>query len=316
MSKDSRYYLNILEDGKDREFNFYSFNSFTNQILIGTGGFGNVYRANYKDANMLVALKSYEASSNLKEIVNEVRIQKAVDIHDNILRFLGVTKQEQEEICFSGIREKVVEGTPIRYWEIYQECWQNDPDIRPTMSQIFDKLKKINLNSPVFQITSSNNSVVSLHYADSMDIELCIKDFFTNIIEQNHDISLQYEVDFFNSQAKDLWNILVKLTNIGKEFTQISKEINEHYMHRPRIIKSIFEWLKHYNENMNPDSNSNLQCLLGFFHFMGISTRKDQELAFNLFNGAAINNPIAVFYLAECFRCGYGVNKDPAKAIE
>ncbi|CAG8506583.1 3287_t:CDS:2 [Cetraspora pellucida] len=351
MSKDSRYYLKILEDGRDKEFNFYTFDSFTDIILIGTGGFGQVYRANYKDANMLVALKSYEVGSNLKEIVNEIKIQKTVDIHDNIIRFLGVTKQEGDNyllvlqwasngtlrdyleknfvemnwkqklqfaiqlssavnylhsreiihpdfglsrwittnsrchygvlryvdpqaiinsqnyklnkksdvysvgmlmwelssgqipfrsyddknipgICLSGIREKVVEGTPIGYFEIYQQCWQNDPDLRPMMSQVFDKLKKINLNSPVSRIT---DSTVPFPCIDSRDIELCIGDFFTNIIEQNHNISLQYEDNILNSQATNLWNILVKLTNIGKDFTQISNEM--YHKHSPRIIK-------------------------------------------------------------------------------
>lgn len=43
-------------------------------------------------------------------------------------------------------------------------------------------------------------------------------------------------------------------------------------------------------------------------------SRIDQDPTFNLFNNAALNNP--VFYFAECFRCGYGVDKDSAKAIE
>ncbi|KAF0545757.1 kinase-like protein [Gigaspora margarita] len=333
-------YLNILEEGRNKEFNFYPFDSFSDITLSGSGGFGNVYKAKYTAADMLVALKSYEKSyenSDLKEIVNELRIQKNVDIHQNIIRFLGVTKQEgdkyllvlqwadggtlrsyleknfldmnwnkklqfatqivsavnylhsldiihrdihpknilihqenikladfglsrritvnsrcnfgalryidpqvfmrsnqnyelskksdvysvgmimweissgkipfcsiddldvQREICFNSIREKIVEGTPIIYLNIYQECWENDPDIRPTMDQVYDSLKKINLNSPVFQIASSSNislpSTTLISNTNSTDIELCISGFLTNIVHQNNDSSIRYDDD-------------------------------------------------------------------------------------------------------------------------
>ncbi|CAI2183777.1 20196_t:CDS:2 [Funneliformis geosporum] len=42
-----------------------------------------------------------------------------------------------------GLREKVVPGTPEEYVNIYTECWQNEPDNRPTMSQVVDQLSSI-----------------------------------------------------------------------------------------------------------------------------------------------------------------------------
>ncbi|CAG8452097.1 24916_t:CDS:2 [Dentiscutata erythropus] len=373
MSQD--YYLSCLKEG----INIYPYDSFSDIRLSGSGGFGNVYQAIYRDADMLVALKS---NSNLKEIVNELRIQKTVDVHENIIRFLGVTKNEgdkyllvlqwadggtlrriihrdihpnnilihqenikladfglsrwitansrcdygvlryvdpqafikasrnyklnkksdvysvgmlmwelssgripfgslddlaiQREICFNGIREKIVEGTPISYLEIYQRCWQNDPDLRPTMDQIYDSLKKVDLNSPVFRITSSNISLpctTVLPITDLLDIEICVNGFLTNIIHQNRDISIQYDDSALNSQANELWNILDNSTNIGKDFTQISKEIIEYHRQKQKDIKNIFDWLKRNSTNTT-NHDSSLQCLLGFFYFMGIGTKK------------------------------------------
>ncbi|CAG8603923.1 15047_t:CDS:2, partial [Gigaspora rosea] len=276
MPNDSDHYLNILEEGRNKEFNSYPFDSFSDITLSGSGGFGNVYKAKYSAADMLVALKSFE-NSDLKEIVNELRIQKIVDIHQNIIRFLGVTKQE--------------------------ECWQNDPDLRPTMDQVYDNLKKVSLNSPVFQITSSNLSLplpstALISNANSTDLELCISGFLTNIVHQNDAFSIRYDDDdvSLNSQANELWNILVKSTNIGKDFAQISKEIIEYHKLKLKNIKLIFDWLKIQSTN-NTNSNSILQCLLGFFYFMGISTENNQKSAFYLFNDAAKNHSIAAFYL-------------------
>ncbi|CAG8516515.1 11839_t:CDS:2 [Gigaspora margarita] len=277
-------YLNILEEGRNKEFNFYPFDSFSDITLSGSGGFGNVYKAKYTAADMLVALKSYEKSyenSDLKEIVNELRIQKNVDIHQNIIRFLGVTKQE--EICFNSIREKIVEGTPIIYLNIYQECWENDPDLRPTMDQVYDSLKKINLNSPVFQIASSSNislpSTTLISNTNSTDIELCISGFLTNIVHQNNDSSIRYDDDdvSLNSQANELWNILVKSTNIGKEFAQISKEIIEFHKLKLRNIKILFDWLNIHSTNTN--SNSILQST-NRLKEMSSSSLKSKRLIF------------------------------------
>jgi len=57
-------------------FKYYEFKHFNNIQEIGTGSFGKVYRANWKNSDEYFALKSFFNLNNatVKEIVNEVII--------------------------------------------------------------------------------------------------------------------------------------------------------------------------------------------------------------------------------------------------
>ncbi|RIB26935.1 kinase-like domain-containing protein [Gigaspora rosea] len=43
-----------------------------------------------------------------------------------------------------GARETPIEGTPPKYIELYQRCWDDNPDNRPETKEILDILKQIN----------------------------------------------------------------------------------------------------------------------------------------------------------------------------
>jgi serine/threonine protein kinase len=61
-----------IENGIDSEYiDYHDYNEFQNIERIGTGGFGVVYRANWKSSNTIVTLKSLK-SCYMKEIANEV----------------------------------------------------------------------------------------------------------------------------------------------------------------------------------------------------------------------------------------------------
>jgi serine/threonine protein kinase len=74
-SKDNEW-LQWIEDGISRNYiNYYEYNTFQNIQHIGSGAFGNVYKANWKISNSVVALKSFKNNNSImKEIVNEVSI--------------------------------------------------------------------------------------------------------------------------------------------------------------------------------------------------------------------------------------------------
>ncbi|CAB4395977.1 unnamed protein product [Rhizophagus irregularis] len=92
-------WINWIEETIDKnQLKYYKYDEFNNFQEIGTGGFGKVYRANWKNLDKYFALKSFFNLNNLtvKEIVRELRIQREVDFHDNIIRCHGITKFESE----------------------------------------------------------------------------------------------------------------------------------------------------------------------------------------------------------------------------
>ncbi|CAB5357673.1 unnamed protein product [Rhizophagus irregularis] len=95
-SCDSIYWLEkSIEEGY---FKYYDYKEFKSLQPIGRGSFGNVVRATWKSDTTL-ALKSFNNDKiTLKEVVNELRLQRDVDYHENILQFRGITKYEADAI--------------------------------------------------------------------------------------------------------------------------------------------------------------------------------------------------------------------------
>ena len=74
--KESDFYINWLEKSiTDEYISHYEYSDFKNLQSIGSGSFGNVIRANWKNTNHFFALKSFNNDKiTLKEVVNEVKI--------------------------------------------------------------------------------------------------------------------------------------------------------------------------------------------------------------------------------------------------
>ena len=73
---ESNAYINWLEKSIINEYiNYYNYSEFKNLKQIGSGSYGNVDRANWKNANRSFALKSFSNNKQtLKKIVKEVII--------------------------------------------------------------------------------------------------------------------------------------------------------------------------------------------------------------------------------------------------
>jgi hypothetical protein len=126
-------WIDWIEESIDKnQLKYYEYKEFNNFQEIGTGGFGKVYRANWKNLEKHFALKSFFNLDNItvKEIVREViliinnfffilrflayfiyfkilyiyffqlRIQCEVDFHDNIICCHGITKFESGNLGF------------------------------------------------------------------------------------------------------------------------------------------------------------------------------------------------------------------------
>ncbi|RGB42652.1 kinase-like domain-containing protein [Rhizophagus diaphanus] len=98
-TENTNEWINWIEEAVDKEhLNHYEYNQFTNIQVIGSGSFGKVYRANWKNTKKQLALKTFFNLNHvtMKDIVCELKIQRKVDFHDNIIRCHGITKFESE----------------------------------------------------------------------------------------------------------------------------------------------------------------------------------------------------------------------------
>ena len=73
MSNEPQEYIDWLEKSiKEEHITYYEYSDFENLQQIGSGSYGNVDRANWKN-NRLYALKSFNNNKiTLREVVNEV----------------------------------------------------------------------------------------------------------------------------------------------------------------------------------------------------------------------------------------------------
>ena len=82
--ENSNEWINWIEEAIAKNyFKYYEYKSFSNIQKIGSGGFGNVYRANWKNSDQYLALKTFFKlnDATVKEIVHEVTMKY------NLVRF-------------------------------------------------------------------------------------------------------------------------------------------------------------------------------------------------------------------------------------
>ncbi|RHZ80972.1 hypothetical protein Glove_130g162 [Diversispora epigaea] len=225
-----------------------------------------------------------------------------------------------------GKREMDIPGTPLKYKEIYIDCWNHNRNLRPDIFQVVKNLSEIIISdeivefeTPQSQPHNVSNEIISVKlekpniqneepevHSDSpsgnkSEVEVFIKDLF------------EFFIDIIKKQLTDSQPIMVK--NYIKE-------------HKKNPVEVLYEIIS------NP-SYSWFTSMIGFFYMNGIGTITDDQMAFKFFSIAAnkiidtsslnspsliklhkINKEIGTISLAGMHLAGMGVKKDEKKAYQ
>ncbi|PKK58404.1 HCP-like protein [Rhizophagus irregularis] len=241
-------------------------------------------------------------------------------------------KNEQYDIDLAleisqGLREEPVPDTPKDYVEIYTECWNGEPDKRPTINQVVERLKTIMTKTN----TLMENHQTLLTSTEELNFNPTNIDILSNIDISLHGEMSQIIQNFDKMNTREI--VPTSLTNeneknlnkiVNNTINYIFKIINEGK--KSTIDKNNKDILDYFDNNINSQeiyyllltNQNNLDSifLLGYFNYLGIETIEDDKKAFDLFiNASGKGHILAQFYVGLCYETGRGTVKDEKLAF-
>ncbi|GBB87549.1 hypothetical protein RclHR1_01400002 [Rhizophagus clarus] len=204
-----------------------------------------------------------------------------------------------------GYREKIILDTPADYSVLYTECWNNEPDNRPTMSKVVSKLKAIIMKSDIIiedyqteylqfnldnidLLNSNNSSYKELSYQITQNFEISkeIGPTTQNIHQVIFEEELSVVID-------ELVNIYLEGLNKGEEENERKKFVLNFINNCKINLQEILAWVS------NNQNYSNSIYLLGYFNYHGIGIDVDKQKACKLYEKAVeLENIVAQLELA------------------
>ncbi|RGB40152.1 kinase-like domain-containing protein [Rhizophagus diaphanus] len=241
-----------------------------------------------------------------------------------------------------GLRESPIPGTLEDYVKIYKgkynymlilncniltenlslDCWDGEPDNRPTINQVVTELQVIisKDSSTNIQVLSDQQINVNTNEVTNNTIDNPLYGEMSQIIQNFNKMNMSEIVSSTSSSNK----YILFENNFSLIADKIIKDILNKHINK-KEIQEILNYLKEqnttpqeiYNWLLDNQNNSNYLDLLGNFYYSGIGTNINKQKAFELFQRAAdLGNNIAYYDLGNCYRCGYGTDKDYNKAFE
>ncbi|CAI2164667.1 17116_t:CDS:2 [Funneliformis geosporum] len=105
--------FNWLEKATSEDYiKYYDYSKFTNEEKI-VGSFGKVFRANWNDSDTVMVLKSSH-KADIKELINEIKMQREVDYHANIIKFYGISTNPDHKINKYVLVMEYADGGTLR----------------------------------------------------------------------------------------------------------------------------------------------------------------------------------------------------------
>ncbi|UZO15684.1 uncharacterized protein OCT59_007101 [Rhizophagus irregularis] len=343
--------INWIEEAISKEyFRLYEYKYFSNVQKIGTGGFGKVYRANWKNSEQYLALKSFFNVDDViaKEIVHEwtkknknsnqtCSFNEKCDIYSVGVLFWEISSgqppfaAEEYDIDLAleisqGRREEPIPNAPENYIKIYTECWDIEPDNRPTINQVLERLKVVITKTKENHQTEFNLQSTSIDghnfnpiNIDTSNINNSLHGEMSQIIENVDKINTK-EIVYISLTNEDI-SSEKKLNKIVNDI-----ELKQVKMKRKRTVEDEKLAFEHYEKVANKafelyQQAANLghiisQNNLGVMYFNGDGVNKDYGRAFELYHKAANSGyKSAQYNLGNMYEYGKGIDKDINQAI-
>ncbi|CAG8518306.1 17834_t:CDS:2 [Cetraspora pellucida] len=122
----------------------------------------NSYKAFSEKYNKTMILNKivFSQKYTFKDFITNLKQHQEVELHDNILKILGATRQKSPygydllNAIIHGKRENEIPGTPKGYVKIYEECWQYNSYQRPSIQRVFDDLCALDSSNDIIMENS------------------------------------------------------------------------------------------------------------------------------------------------------------------
>ncbi|CAB4427398.1 unnamed protein product [Rhizophagus irregularis] len=117
---------------------------------------------------------------NVKEIIHGDLHPNNILIHKDTIKLADFGRSLEKGShgdntgVYGGEREKPIPSTNVKYIELYQKCWEHEPDERPDIVQVNSALSSIN-SSAIFNLEKSEDSkkIDIVHSCQIDHNELC-----------------------------------------------------------------------------------------------------------------------------------------------
>ncbi|CAB4413902.1 unnamed protein product [Rhizophagus irregularis] len=319
-----------IEEAITKEYlRYYEYKNFNEVKKIGGGGFGKVYRARWKNTEQYFALKSFKNSNSedpkqneitIKEIVSELKAQRDVDFHNNIIKFHGITVSEKE-------------NKPKKYLLVLQ--FANGGSLRNYLKENFDMLSWRNKINLAYQLAGAvsclhDEGIIhrDLHSGNKFSIEspyiLDEKSDVYSIGVLLWEISSGHppfeEIEQYALMLKVLQGIREKpIPDTPTEYVDLYTECWDGEPDKRPVMSEVVIRLKSFMDDMNnEDSQQQLnQYCQALMYKNGIRFNKDHKKAFELSKESADGEyPDGMNMEGECYYEGIGTEEDKQMALE